>query len=348
MDSNHLIEFGFAYVHCIEATGDPGNDEPYCVFFVAENISSALPVPKGIVFRTKVFKDDEGTNDGDTSHQWVPLWNLKQQPAPISNPADIIVLAALIENDDSDPNAVTSTMQATLTASLVAAKSANYSRAEMVTKLAADMFGAMGIGIMSGGLNSDERIGYPKEVVLTTHDINQARNGHRVEKVLNFQGDGGSYDVGFYLNPNGVQTNWRWCHKCQGLYFAGNPGSRCPAGGAHDHSGSGNYGLNQNLNVLPAYIQTNWRWCNKCQGLYYGGNAGSKCPAGGAHSGKGSGNYSLLHDVPGATSFQQGWRWCRKCQGLYFVGHSNGVCPAGQQHDDHGSAAYELFQSSKP
>src|SRR6185436_5918531 len=24
------------------------------------------------------------------------------------------------------------------------------------------------------------------------------------------------------------QHGWRWCHKCQGLYFAGNPGSKCP------------------------------------------------------------------------------------------------------------------------
>jgi hypothetical protein len=30
--------------------------------------------------------------------------------------------------------------------------------------------------------------------------------------------------------PTQAQENWRWCHKCQGLYFAGNPGSHCPTG----------------------------------------------------------------------------------------------------------------------
>ena len=40
----------------------------------------------------------------------------------------------------------------------------------------------------------------------------------------------------------GAQANWRWCNKCQGLTFAGNPSpGPCPAGGQHDHSGSGDY-----------------------------------------------------------------------------------------------------------
>ena len=41
-----------------------------------------------------------------------------------------------------------------------------------------------------------------------------------------------------------TQAHWRWCSKCQGLAFAGNglPGI-CPAGGHHDHNGSGDYTL---------------------------------------------------------------------------------------------------------
>ena len=40
----------------------------------------------------------------------------------------------------------------------------------------------------------------------------------------------------------GAQANWRWCRKCQGLTFGGNPApGPCPAGGQHDHSGSGDY-----------------------------------------------------------------------------------------------------------
>jgi hypothetical protein len=65
------------------------------------------------------------------------------------------------------------------------------------------------------------------------------------------------------------QSNWRWCHKCQGLYFAGNNAGVCPAGGTHDHTGSGNYRISQNM-VVP-YGQTKWHWCHKCQGMYFAG-----------------------------------------------------------------------------
>ena len=40
------------------------------------------------------------------------------------------------------------------------------------------------------------------------------------------------------------QVNWRWCHKCQGLFWGSHTAaSVCPAGGTHDDAGSGNYSL---------------------------------------------------------------------------------------------------------
>ena len=36
----------------------------------------------------------------------------------------------------------------------------------------------------------------------------------------------------------GGQSDWKWCNKCQGLTFAGNPyRGKCPAGGNHTHVG---------------------------------------------------------------------------------------------------------------
>jgi hypothetical protein len=142
--------------------------------------------------------------------------------------------------------------------------------------------------------------------------------------------------------PHKDQANWRWCHKCQGMYFAGNPALHCPAGGAHDHTGSGNYRISQNMTV--PYGQTNWRWCRKCQGMYFGGNPGSHCPAGGAHDDTGSGDYNLVHDS-GDFAGQSNWRWCHKCQGLYFAGINAGHCPAGGGHDHTGSGNYILRQN---
>jgi len=88
-----------------------------------------------------------------------------------------------------------------------------------------------------------------------------------------------------------TQDNWRWCNKCQGLFFAGNntPG-KCPLGGGHSNQGSGNYILTQG----SGSGQGNWRWCNRCQGLFFAGNFTTGfCPPGGGHNYKGSGNYFL-------------------------------------------------------
>jgi hypothetical protein len=40
------------------------------------------------------------------------------------------------------------------------------------------------------------------------------------------------------------QNGWRWCRKCQGLFFGLNlTKGRCPSGGAHDPKLSGDYNL---------------------------------------------------------------------------------------------------------
>jgi len=139
------------------------------------------------------------------------------------------------------------------------------------------------------------------------------------------------------------QANWRWCRKCQGMFFGGNPGSVCPAGGTHDPAGSGNYSLVQNTSA--AHGQSQWRWCRKCQGMFFGGNPGSVCPAGGTHDPTGSGNYSLAHNVP-PSPFQRRWRWCRRCQGLFFGGNPGSDCPAGGAHHSMGSGNYSLWHNA--
>jgi hypothetical protein len=164
-----------------------------------------------------------------------------------------------------------------------------------------------------------------------------------------------------------TQDNWRWCPKCQGLSFAGNSSQGpCPAGGSHDHSGSGNYRVLKDINsVLSVSLgallasfgivgfseQDNWRWCPKCQGLSFAGNSSQgPCPAGGSHDHSGSGNYVLLKDL-GKTAAtiaeiggQDNWRWCPKCQGLAYAGNSSqGPCPAGGSHEHTGSGNYTLI-----
>jgi hypothetical protein len=43
----------------------------------------------------------------------------------------------------------------------------------------------------------------------------------------------------------GTQVNWKWCNKCQGMFYAPNESkSVCPKGGTHNGSTSYNYALN--------------------------------------------------------------------------------------------------------
>ncbi|HVJ53347.1 MAG TPA: serine hydrolase domain-containing protein [Aliidongia sp.] len=141
-----------------------------------------------------------------------------------------------------------------------------------------------------------------------------------------------------------IQDNWRWCNKCQAMCFAGSAAlGACPAGGQHDHGGSGDYALVDNDTNVPG--QDNWRWCNKCQVLSFAGNATlGACAAGGLHNHSGSGNY-VLSQTQNGTLGQDNWRWCNKCQELTFAGSpSLGACPAGGLHAHNGSGDYVMAQ----
>ncbi len=102
-----------------------------------------------------------------------------------------------------------------------------------------------------------------------------------------------------------AQPGWRWCRKCQGLFYSLNPISVCPDGVAHDPSGSGPYSL-QIGDSVPG-TQGKWRWCTQCQGLFYTeGASQGVCPAGGlAHNPSGSGPYGVPWPNP-TTSFDTG------------------------------------------
>jgi M6 family metalloprotease-like protein len=102
------------------------------------------------------------------------------------------------------------------------------------------------------------------------------------------------------------QHNWRWCRKCQGMFFGGNSApTRCPAdNSSHDGSQSYNYVLrlqSQKMNLG----QRGWRWCNKCQALFYSGldnngnliAAAGVCPASGQHDSQGSDEYNMHYEV---------------------------------------------------
>ena len=147
-----------------------------------------------------------------------------------------------------------------------------------------------------------------------------------------------------------VQEGWRWCHKCEGMFYglasagAGGMGV-CPAGGTHDATGSGHYYERAGTDIAGVQ-QGGWSWCNKCMIFFYsrasaGAGGMGHCPAGGAHSNALSTAYAAVLGED-ATGQQGGWRWCRKCMGMFYARASAGlgVCPTGGAHDPSASGHY--------
>ena len=153
-----------------------------------------------------------------------------------------------------------------------------------------------------------------------------------------------------------TQPGWRWCSKCQGMFYAmatGNHMGVCPADHQqHTDGGSGKY-----LEIYDApesrKVQTGWSWCGKCMGFFYshaslGAGGMGHCPAGGAHIKDGSGAYAAVIGEDGPRQ-QGGWRWCHKCMGMFYARASagKGVCPADNaHHDDAGSGHYASLYTS--
>jgi hypothetical protein len=130
------------------------------------------------------------------------------------------------------------------------------------------------------------------------------------------------------------EGQWRWCRKCQGLFYGPNQAaSRCPAGGAHDGASSGNYILSVSSPSSNEWV-AGWRHCNKCQGLYDLAGLNSRCPAGGGHAPvPGSASFNLYIGQVQGPAQQDQWDGCSKCEGLFFSPfQTNSRCPAGGVH----------------
>jgi hypothetical protein len=134
------------------------------------------------------------------------------------------------------------------------------------------------------------------------------------------------------LAQSGSQSDWRFCGKCNVMYFDGFPDKgHCAGGGGHQAIGL--------VFLLPhsapetGSAQHNWRYCGKCHGMFFDGfPQKGACPAGGGHQAIGL-NFVLPHDVAETPKSQRNWRFCAKCDSLFFDGFANkGKCPQGGGH----------------
>jgi hypothetical protein len=133
------------------------------------------------------------------------------------------------------------------------------------------------------------------------------------------------------------QQDWRFCNKCDGLFYDGYPQKGvCPGSGGHFAQGF-NFELpfnNTNNAKGTGDTQKDWRYCGKCHGMFFAGFAGNfgTCPAGGGHNAQGY-NFILHHDTATNLGSQNNWRGCGKCSGMFYDGYpTKGHCPAGGAH----------------
>lgn len=136
------------------------------------------------------------------------------------------------------------------------------------------------------------------------------------------------------------QDYWRHCVKCHALYFAGNPGSACPAGGEHWHGGGGIYTLS--VDAKSPKGQKDWHYCGKCHALFFGPSAKSACPVGPGTTHVAEGGNYALRGASAKGVGQKGWRWCKHCAALWFEAPGS-KCPAtGGAHVKEGSGDYQI------
>ena len=137
---------------------------------------------------------------------------------------------------------------------------------------------------------------------------------------------------------------WRRCAKCELLGFSQFAPAPCPAGEAHDYSGSDPYSV-----YLESLVngQPGWRKCAKCNAMIFTQLSHGLCRDGSPHDVSAGDSYTIpIGVVPiGAES---SWRCCSRCQVLAYGGISRGVCFDGGMHDLGDSPLYGVPIDSPP
>jgi len=154
------------------------------------------------------------------------------------------------------------------------------------------------------------------------------------------------------------QGDWRWCKKCDSLFFGGSIGvAKCSSGGPHTSEGSGTYFPGTRPSGAPwkvliakkkldSAVESNFRWCYVCATMVRANAGAGICINGGKHDLTQSQNYAI-HVFAGPTTHQTQGRFgtCSKCLAMVCI-DTNGPCWAGGQHAFAGTAEYFVSRAS--
>ncbi len=145
-----------------------------------------------------------------------------------------------------------------------------------------------------------------------------------------------------------AQASWRFCSKCNMMFFDGYPNNKgiCANGGGHTATGY-NFVLPHDVSETSK-AQASWRFCTKCNTVFFDGYPSNKgkCASGGGHTAAGY-NFVLPHDVQASNNAQASWRFCGKCSTMFFDGYpQKGACPGAAKKikiDGHVAAGYNFI-----
>ncbi len=199
------LKIALTKMRCLEETNEVGSDEPYVLVFTAHLKSpiGGIIIPSAHTTMygpwSDVDKNDLLTTGFLNVIKPANCWGLDGKPAVINSPNDVIILVALMENDDATPAGIRTGLHAQMFASLTSYSNSGMSRASMVSSLRKDMRDIL-VGITVTGIpNSDDLVGVA-ELSLKTADITAASNGSVVVKNILITGDGGQYRLRFEMS----------------------------------------------------------------------------------------------------------------------------------------------------
>ena len=184
------------------------DDEPYAVVFavdlkIANLAVASLPVG-AINSKMTLIGALADVNEGEeVSAPGNVIWGLSNASDLVTSANNLIVLVAMMENDDGSPSQVRTVLekaaQASLFSNLPAFTSLQIPRQELVSRIIADMDGAMGAAKV-GVPNPDDNIGAIQELRFFQFELDDIyKNRGPVEKSLTFEGDDAKYVLKFKM-----------------------------------------------------------------------------------------------------------------------------------------------------
>ncbi len=202
------VKIALTKMRCLIETDEVGSDEPYVLVFAAQikKVGGLVNVPAA---NTTKYGPWGGVDKGELVQTAVVIggkqilpsancWGLNGKPQEIKSPSDVIILVALMENDDASTGGIRAGLHAQMFASITSYANGGMTRSDIVKKLKKDMKDVLTGVTVTGIPNNDDFVNVA-ELSFSQAAIDKA-NTQMVAKNLELSGDGGKYRLRFEMS----------------------------------------------------------------------------------------------------------------------------------------------------